>query len=71
MLKVEGGWAYIGAWQHESGGYIEGWVPMKRLKTVTPNSDFGLVVDKQTQRMKVFYRGKCITTLTISTGLAG
>ena len=71
VLKVEGGWAYIGAWQHESGGYIEGWVPMKRLKTVTPNSDFGLVVDKQTQRMKVFYRGKCITTLTISTGLAG
>ena len=71
VLKVEGGWAYIGAWQHESGGYIEGWVPMKRLKTVTPNSDFGLVVDKQMQRMKVFYRGKCITTLTISTGLAG
>ena len=71
VLKVEGGWAYIGAWQHESGGYIEGWVPMKRLKTVTPNSDFGLVVDKQTQRMKVFYRGKCISTLTISTGLAG
>ena len=70
-MKVEGGWAYIGAWQHESGGYIEGWVPMKRLKTVTPNSDFGLLVDKQTQRMKVFYRGKCITTLTISTGLAG
>lgn len=71
VMKVEGGWAYIGAWQHESGGYIEGWVPMKRLKTVTPNSDFGLLVDKQTQRMKVFYRGKCITTLTISTGLAG
>lgn len=71
VMKVEGGWAYIGAWQHESGGYIEGWVPMKRLKTVTPNSDFGLVVDKRTQRMKVFYRGKCITTLTISTGLAG
>ena len=22
VLKVEGGWAYIGAWQHESGGYI-------------------------------------------------
>ncbi len=71
VLKVEGGWAYIGAWQHESGGYIEGWVPMKRLKTVTPNSDFGLVVDKQTQRMKVFYRGKCITTLTISTRAGG
>lgn len=71
VIKIEGKWAYIGAWQHESGGYIEGWVPLNRLKTVTPNSDYGLVIDKQTQQMKVFYRGECITTMLISTGLAG
>lgn len=71
VIKIEGKWAYIGAWQHESGGYIEGWVPLSRLKTVTPNSDYGLVIDKQTQQMKVFYRGECITTMLISTGLAG
>lgn len=71
VIRIDGKWAYIGAWQHESGGYIEGWVPLSRLKTVTPNSDYGIVVDKQTQQMKIFYRGECITTMRISTGLAG
>ncbi len=71
VLKIEGDWAKIGAWQHESGGYIEGWVPLKKLKTVTPNSDYALLVDKETQQMRVLYQGKTIAQFGISSGLAG
>lgn len=71
VMRIEGDWAYIGAWQHESGGYIEGWVPLKKLKVVTPSSEYGLLVDKQTQQMKVYHQGQCVAQFAISTGLPG
>lgn len=71
VMKIEGKWAYIGAWEHEDGGYVEGWVPLSKLKVVTPNQEYGLLVDKKTQQMKVYYQGTCIAQFAISTGLAG
>lgn len=70
VIQIDGEWALIGAWNHEEGEYIEGWVPLQKLKTEEPAEEYGLLVDKQKQTMSVFHQGKIIDTLFISTGRA-
>ncbi|MGN0778522.1 MAG: L,D-transpeptidase family protein [Aristaeellaceae bacterium] len=49
---------------------VQGYVPTKYLKQVTPSSSMGLVVDKLTQRLYIFKDGALYDTLLCSTGLA-
>lgn len=49
---------------------VQGYVPTKYLKTVTPNQTMGIVVDKLTQRLYIFKDGSLYDTLLCSTGLA-
>ena len=70
VLEITGEWAKIGAWNHEQAEYIEGWVPVERLKVVEPNPEYGLLVDKKSQTMAVFRNGERIETLLVSTGRA-
>ena len=49
---------------------VQGYVPTKYLKTVTPYQGMGMVVDKLTQRLYIFKDGALYDTLLISTGLA-
>ena len=48
---------------------VQGWIETKYLKTVTPNQEMGFVVDKLTQRLYIFRKGKLYSTLQVSTGL--
>ena len=68
VFELREGWARIGAWNHESADYIEGWIPADSLTTVQPNSDYGLLVNKKDQTITVFYRGERLETLLVSTG---
>ena len=68
VLEIDGEWAKVGAWNHEEAVYIEGWVPYSLLKTVVPSQDYGLLVDKKTQTLTVFYKGERIEELLVSTG---
>jgi len=68
VIEISGDWAKIGAWNHEEGEYREGWVPLERLKVVEPNREYGLLIDKQDQTMTVFYNGKRMERLLVSTG---
>ena len=47
---------------------VQGYVPTAYLRAVVPNQEFGLVVDKLTQRMYVFREGRLFSTLLVSTG---
>lgn len=69
VIKIEGKYAFIGAWNHEVGDYIEGWVPLSKLKVVEPNDHYGLLIDKVNQTMKLYEHGTLIATIPISTGL--
>ena len=69
MELLEDGWALIRAWNHECGAAVEGYVPASVLKLDRPNSEYGLLLDKQTQQLTVFFRGQRLTTLPVSTGL--
>ena len=69
VLELPGnGWARVGAWEHDAGLYIEGWVPVSQLYTVAPHPDYGLLVDLQACRMTVFYRGKRLGDLAVTIG---
>ena len=68
VLELKDGWARIGAWNHESADYMEGWIPDSKLMVVYPNKDYGLLVNKKEQTLTVFYKGRRMETLLISTG---
>ncbi len=68
VFEITDGWARIGAYNHEEGEYIEGWVPENKLKRVMPETEYGLLVDKQKQTLAVFRNGERIETLLVSTG---
>ncbi len=69
VLEIDGRYARIGAWNHETGDYVEGWVTLKDLTVVTPSTEYGLLVDKQRQTCTLYFQGKAIDTFAISTGL--
>ena len=50
--------------------FVQGYVPTEYLKTMLPNQQMGLVVDKLTQRLYIFREGRLFSTLLISTGVA-
>ena len=56
----------IEAWNILTQGYIK----TSRLKQVKPATEYGIIVDKFTQRLYIFKEGKLWTTLLVSTGLA-
>ena len=49
---------------------IQGYVKTRLLKTVTPNSKYGIIIDKLTQRLYMFIDGKLWSSCAVSTGLA-
>ena len=68
VLDISGGWVRIGAWNHEEGAYIEGWVPENVLKISEPQGNYGLLLDKKYQTITVFRDGERLDTLLVSTG---
>ncbi len=48
---------------------VQGYIQSSYLKEVEPNTVFGLVVDKLTQRLYIFQDGHLLSTLLCSTGI--
>ena len=67
VLDEQDGWTKIEAY-NDCDELESGWVRPGRLKTVTPNQEYGIIVDKMTQRLYLYKEGKLLTTLLISTG---
>ncbi len=70
ILEIDGEWTRVGAWNHETADYIEGWIPTEKIKVVEPETEYGLLIDKLNQTLTVFRKGERIETLQISTGMA-
>ena len=60
--SVEG--SKVKVWAEKFQGYVE----TSLLKEVQVDQTYGLVIDKQTQRMYVYKEGKLFTTMLVSTG---
>lgn len=59
----------VGAWRHEDGAYIRGYVPNALLMVVRPFEHYGVVIDKPNQELRVYEYGTLIGKMRISTGL--
>ncbi len=68
VLEISGSWAMVGAWNHEDASYIEGWVPLDKLKIVYPDDEYGLLLNKKDQTLTLFRHGERIATMLVSTG---
>ena len=64
----ENGWTLIEGLD-EYDRLIRGYVRTRLLKTVTPNPNFGIIVDKLTQRLYMFVDGELFSSCAVSTGL--
>ncbi len=82
LETLDNGWTLVEAYNSSYGpncasrrGYgvtddlIQGYVKTSLLKTITPRTDYGLLIDKLEQKMYIFSDGKCIGSLLVSTGL--
>ncbi len=85
LSKTGNGWAQVEVYNTSYGdayrrvrgrqGYgvtaekLTGYVELDVLKEVTPRDDYGLVIDKLSQTMFIFEKGKIIGSLLVSTGL--
>ncbi|NLX82568.1 MAG: L,D-transpeptidase family protein [Clostridiales bacterium] len=63
------GFLKIRAARHGDGKWMTGYIPDKRLKTITPHERYGLLIDKNAQTISVYERGNKLGTLSVSTGV--
>lgn len=68
VLALRDGFALVGAWRHEDGAYVEGYVSASSLTVVEPNPHYGLLIDKQAQSMTIYHHGQPIGVTPVSTG---
>lgn len=77
VLEEKDGWTLVETYSssfHDSkvknwNAFVTGYIQSSKLKTVTVNQEYGLIVDKLTQRVYVFHDGHLMTELLCSTGL--
>ena len=76
LETLDNGWTKVQTYStsfHDSkvknfNAFVTGYVPTKKLKTVQVNQDYGIIIDKLTQRLYFFKDGHLETSLAVSTG---
>ena len=63
------GWSLVEAFRNEDGAFVRGYMQTKRLRSVEPNTTYGLVIDKRTQTLTVYRAGQRVGSCAVSTGL--
>lgn len=77
LKTLDNGWTFVEVYSTAFskstvkvyGDFVQGYVETSLLKEKTPPSDYGILVDKLTQRLYLFQEGKIFTTLLVSTGV--
>ena len=77
VLEERDGWSLVETYSssfHDSkvknwNAFVTGYIQSSKLKTVAVNQEYGLIVDKLTQRVYIFHDGHLMTELKCSTGL--
>lgn len=64
----ENGFTKVETHNYETSKPITGYVPTQILKTVTPSTAYGLVIDKGMQELRVYKHGKLERKMPVSTG---
>ena len=76
LETLDNGWTKVETYStsfHDSkvknfNAFVTGYVPSKKLKTVKVNQNYGIIIDKLTQRLYLYKDGHLETSLAVSTG---
>ena len=76
LETLDNGWTKVETYStsfHDSkvknfNAFVTGYVPTKKLKTVQVNQNYGIIIDKLTQRLYFYKDGHLETSLAVSTG---
>ena len=77
LEDLDNGWTKVETYSssfHDSkvknwNAFVTGYIQSSKLKQTPVNQDYGIVIDKLTQRLYLFHEGKLMTELLCSTGL--
>lgn len=63
------GWSLVEAFRNEDGAFVRGYIRSNKLRRATPNTTYGLVIDKAAQTLTVYKNGERIGSCEVTTGL--
>ena len=77
LETLDSGWSKVETYStsfHDSkvknwNGFVTGYIQTRKLMTVEVNQNYGIIIDKLTQRLYLFVDGHLETSLAVSTGL--
>ncbi len=77
LETLDNGWSLVECYSssfHDSkvkrwNMLVQGYIQTSYLRQTAPNTTYGIVIDKLTQRLYLFKEGKLLSTLLVSTGL--
>lgn len=69
ITEREDGWALVEAFRNEDGAFVRGYIRSNKLRRATPNTSYGLVIDKAAQTLTVYKDGERIGSCEVTTGL--
>ncbi|MDO5377924.1 MAG: hypothetical protein Q4G52_06285 [Clostridia bacterium] len=69
IAERDDGWALVEAFRNEDGAFVRGYIRSNKLRRATPNTAYGLVIDKAAQTLTVYKDGARIGSCAVSTGL--
>ena len=76
LAQVDDGWSMVETYStsfHDSkvknfNAFVTGYIQTNKLKTVRVNQNYGIIIDKLTQRLYFYRDGHLVTSLAVSTG---
>ena len=69
VKELDSGWSLVEAFRNEDGAFVRGYIRSNKLRTVEPNQNYGLVIDKAAQTLTVWKDGAPVGSCSVSTGL--
>lgn len=68
VLDRKDDYYYVEILDYDSSNYVRGYVPVSKVKTVTPTAPYNILVDKSKQRVYVFNGETLVKEIICSTG---
>lgn len=70
VVGTVGDWSIVEVYRNEDSAFTRGYIRTSRLRTVEPDQEYGVTIDKATQTLTVWHNGERIGSVPVSTGFA-
>ncbi|MBQ7785230.1 MAG: L,D-transpeptidase [Clostridia bacterium] len=70
IVERTDGWSLVEAFRNEDGAFVRGYIRSNKLRSVEPDQNYGVVIDKASQLLIVFKDGQRVGSVPVCTGLA-